>query len=259
MSEVRAVTNDRLNRFIRALRAGVGAASVEPKYAVVARLLAESISDGVWSETGRLPSESALGAYAGVSTNVIKKATVLLLDQGLVVREPGVGTRVLEKHGREQPADRFPDELPQRTPVTLRRTAVSTAQLVSAVAATALGATAGDKLPTVVRRLSVGARTVAVLTSHLRANLMVDLDLVTSWGLYAALDRCRARPVHGIEEIGARLATVEEQAALQLCEGTWVLATSRTASDRTGQPIEITTGVYDPAFFVGRTVLTRSA
>jgi DNA-binding GntR family transcriptional regulator len=64
------------------------------------RLIADQLRHRIISQRlasgAHLPSESQLREEFGVSRTTIRKALDLLRAEGLVVREPGVGTRVVD-------------------------------------------------------------------------------------------------------------------------------------------------------------------
>lgn len=66
-------------------------------YYQVAETLKGRIESRRYSPGELLPSEKELSATFGVSNITIRKAMSLLVEQGLVVRRRGVGTRVLER------------------------------------------------------------------------------------------------------------------------------------------------------------------
>jgi GntR family transcriptional regulator len=68
--------------------------SYEPSYAQVVRILQEQIAVGKLRPGDRLPSESQLCAYHGVSRMTIRRAISILVEQGAVITKQGQGTFV---------------------------------------------------------------------------------------------------------------------------------------------------------------------
>jgi DNA-binding GntR family transcriptional regulator len=66
----------------------------EPSYAQLARILQEQISAGELRPGDRLPSESQLCKYHGVSPMTVRRAINILAEQGAVIAEQGRGTFV---------------------------------------------------------------------------------------------------------------------------------------------------------------------
>jgi DNA-binding GntR family transcriptional regulator len=68
--------------------------SFEPSYAQLVRILQEQIDEGVLRPGDKLPSESQLCTYHGVSHMTIRRAINILVEQGVIVAEQGRGTFV---------------------------------------------------------------------------------------------------------------------------------------------------------------------
>jgi DNA-binding GntR family transcriptional regulator len=66
--------------------------SYEPSYAQLVRILQEQIAMGGLRPGDRLPSESQLCEYHGVSRMTIRRAINILIEQGVVITKQGQGT-----------------------------------------------------------------------------------------------------------------------------------------------------------------------
>ena len=78
------------------------------KYQKIAASLRQQILDGVYPEGSLLPTEQQLTDAHGVSRQTIRAALQLLIDEGLIQRRQGSGSRVLR-----------PGEAPQSPPRTI--------------------------------------------------------------------------------------------------------------------------------------------
>ena len=67
------------------------------RYAEIFRALADGIRSGQYPVGGRLPTEAELCASYGVSRHTVREAIRRLADQGLITRQPGVGSIVLRR------------------------------------------------------------------------------------------------------------------------------------------------------------------
>jgi DNA-binding GntR family transcriptional regulator len=67
------------------------------RYAEIFRVLADGIRSGRYPVGGRLPTEAELCATYGVSRHTAREAIRRLTDQGLISRQPGVGSIVLRR------------------------------------------------------------------------------------------------------------------------------------------------------------------
>lgn len=68
-----------------------------PKYQRLANVLVDAISRGVWRPGDQLPAEEELTDLTPYSLGTVQRALRNLADQGLVVREHGLGSFVAEK------------------------------------------------------------------------------------------------------------------------------------------------------------------
>jgi DNA-binding GntR family transcriptional regulator len=69
----------------------------QTRYAAIFRALAEGIRSGRYPVGGRLPTEAELCVSYGVSRHTVREAIRRLTDQGLIARQPGVGSIVLRR------------------------------------------------------------------------------------------------------------------------------------------------------------------
>ncbi|XYP84762.1 GntR family transcriptional regulator [Bordetella bronchiseptica] len=73
-----------------------------PKYRLVLNAIAEGIESGHWKPGERLPTEDDLVQMTSYSLGTVQRALRILVDQGLVVREHGLGTFVAQQQLRIQ-------------------------------------------------------------------------------------------------------------------------------------------------------------
>lgn len=66
-----------------------------PIYRQIHEILQQELRDGFYEQTERLPSEKELCSRFGVERNTVRNALQLLVDEGVVERVPGYGTRIL--------------------------------------------------------------------------------------------------------------------------------------------------------------------
>jgi len=67
------------------------------RYAEIFRALADGVRSGRYPVGGRLPTEAQLCASYRVSRHTVREAIRRLADQGLIARQPGVGSIVLRR------------------------------------------------------------------------------------------------------------------------------------------------------------------
>lgn len=69
----------------------------KPLYELALRKMEELIETGQWKEGTKLPSESQLAKQFGISRATLREATRILEEEGLIVKQQGIGTFVKRK------------------------------------------------------------------------------------------------------------------------------------------------------------------
>ena len=65
-----------------------------PIYRQIYNWLYSEITGGSYNETGRLPCERDLKNIFGVERDTVRKALKMLVDDGLIIKVPGYGTKI---------------------------------------------------------------------------------------------------------------------------------------------------------------------
>jgi DNA-binding GntR family transcriptional regulator len=219
-----------------------------PLYFQVAQHLEAAIESGDLDVGDRLENEVALAERWGLSRPTMRQAIRHLVDKGLLVRQRGVGTRVVRRRVQRQ---------------------VQLTSLYEDLQASGQEPTteilAHDRVPAddaVASRLGLPAGTEVVHLERLRRARGVPLAILRNWlpvpvageisgeelqanGLYACL-RARGSSVRSAQQrIGARAASAEEARLLDVRRGAPLLTMERIASDEQARPIEWGSHVYD--------------
>lgn len=71
-----------------------------PKYRLVLDAITQGITSGYWKAGDKLPTEEDLVEMIPFSLGTVQRALRILVDQGVVVRQHGLGTFVAESHLR---------------------------------------------------------------------------------------------------------------------------------------------------------------
>lgn len=131
----------------------------EPKYKVLHNALMEAIQQGVVAKETRLPTETELTRITPFSLGTVQRALKNLVDAGIIVRKPGVGTIVSPwRWELEHPLHtRFLDEEGDVLPVYTR---VSSRRRISARGPWSEFLDAGDQTLVIKRQLNAGGRFV---------------------------------------------------------------------------------------------------
>lgn len=224
----------------------VDRASPVPLYFQVAQHLEQAIASGEIPHGTLFENEITLAEQLSLSRPTMRRAMGHLVDQGLVVRRRGVGTRVV------QPKVRRPLELTSLHDDLTRTGQQPTTEVLSLATVPAseevagrLGVAVGEGVTELVRLRSASGRPLAQMTNHLPARLgELDRDRLEAEGLYGLL-RSRGVQLHSATQVvGARTATAAEARALGEPRGSALLTMTRHSFDDHGIAVEYAAHVY---------------
>ncbi len=217
-----------------------------PLYYQVARHLEQAIESGSLVPGTRFENELELAEKLGLSRPTMRRAMQHLVDQGLLVRRRGVGTRVVSpKVRRSLELTSLHEDLTregQRPSTKL----LSLGQVPApAEVATAMNLPVADPVLQIVRLRSALERPIAKMTNFLPAGLLeVSAEALESRGLYELL---RAAGIHlhsATQMIGARSANAAEARLLGESRSAAVLTMQRTTYDDSGAVVEYGSHLY---------------
>ncbi|TWP38274.1 GntR family transcriptional regulator [Leekyejoonella antrihumi] len=210
-----------------------------PLYHQLARQLTAAISDGQLQPGDPFENEVALGTRLQVSRPTVRRAIQEMVDQGLLIRRRGLGTRVANrKVHRKFELSSLYDELERedRRPGTL---VLERETVVNERAASALDLPATTPLLSIVRVRTAEGSPLAILHNWLPpAHADITREDLEQTGLYAALRARGCRPVVARQSIGARKPTPTERKHLRIHGTQPVLTMTRMAFDSEGKAIE---------------------
>ncbi|MCL8024532.1 GntR family transcriptional regulator [Nocardioides bruguierae] len=219
-----------------------------PMYSQVASRLESAIRSGVIPAGGRIESEMAIAERLQISRPTIRRAIQDLVDKGLLVRQRGIGTQVVQGQvERSVELTSLFEDLSQAgisaTTTLLDHEVLEADEDVAA----RLSLPAGDPVLHIRRRRMADGVPVAVLDNHLPGEFADLLPAsLEGAGLYQLL---RSRGV-GIriaqQRIGARACTPDEASLLEMEPGAPVLTMERLTYDHTGRAIELGRHAYHP-------------
>lgn len=245
-------------------RRGADVGAKARRHEQIADSLRATIRSGSLRPGDRLPSESQIMAEYGVARETARTAIGLLRGEGLVVTRKGAGTyvRPFKQIVRSVP-ERLSHELREAgQPVYVRELAgrdleTDRIEIRRTRARSAIRVKLGlPKNATVVvrhRRYVVDQRPVQIANSHIPLDLATKAGLTRvetgPGGMYARFAEVGHDPVHFVERVKARTATIGEAANLELAKGTWVIAVSRIAFDGSGMALELNEMVLDASVY----------
>ena len=222
-----------------------------PLYFQVATRIEKAILDGTLPPGSRLENEIALGDRLGLSRPTVRRAIQDLVDKGLLVRRRGIGTQVV--HGQVSRGL----ELTSLYEDLTRSGKVATSKIleVRTIKATAkdaerLGVEKGSNVLH-VRRVRFADKVPVSIMENFLPEDFCDLSAadLEAHGLYQML---RSRGVNlrvAKQRIGARKATSDEAALLQIEKASALLTMDRTAYDNSGRAIEYGHHCYRPDLY----------
>lgn len=220
-----------------------------PIYYQVARQLEQSIEAGELTPGMRLANEMDLSHDLKLSRPTVRKAMEYLVDKGLVVRQRGVGTRVVSPKVRRslELTSLFDDlEAGGQRPTT--RVLSNTIEDAPAEVAEALAIPMGSQVLTIVRLRSALDQPIARMTNYLPADrLAVTTDALEEHGLYQLLRLAGVQLHSATQVIGARNANAAEAQLLGGRKGAALLMMQRTAYDNHGVGVEYGSHIYAAA------------
>jgi DNA-binding GntR family transcriptional regulator len=225
---------------------GLDRASPVPLYYQLAQELERAIESGTLPVGERLDNEVALAGQLSLSRATVRRAIGYLVERGLVVRKPGVGTRVV------RPKVRRPLELTSlfddlaasgRRPTT----EVLSLQLQPAPdpVAHGLGLEEGSGVLVLERLRSADGEPLALMRNYLPDDLLpLTAAALAEHGLYELMRAAGARPQVAQQTIGARAATAAEARLLAERRGAPLLTSWRVTYDAAGRALEIGDHLY---------------
>lgn len=217
-----------------------------PLWFQVAQHLEGSIAAGALPQGALLENEIAMAERLGVSRPTMRRAMEQLVDQGLIVRRRGIGTRVV------QPKVRRPLELTSlhddlATSGQEPTTTVLSFEVDGAgpEVAARLRLGEGDPVVRIERLRSARDLPIARMTNWLPAEVVTfDPDALATSGLYDLLRRTGVHLHSATQTVGARTATAPEARQLGEGRGAALLTMERETLDDKGTTVEFASHLY---------------
>jgi len=206
--------------------------------------LADAIAAGQLSPGDRLPAESDLAAWLGVSRMTLRHALGELAQRGLVTRAVGRGggTFVAEPKLEQDLTTLagFSEQLRRHGKVAGARVLAAAQIPAGRAAAAALELAEGDPVYDVRRIRFADERPIVIEHSQFPAKLFPELlECRLDGSLYELLDASYGlRPHRARESLEPVVAGVREAEALEVDEGAPLMLVERTAYAADGHPVE---------------------
>lgn len=220
-----------------------------PLYYQIANRLREAIESGELAAGTRIENEQALVQQLGISRPTVRRAFQELVDEGLLVRQRGIGTQVVggpPVRGVDVSSLYDDLKLSNRSPSTkvLLHEEIVPEESVSE----RLGLPSGTPLLRLRRLRYADGTPFALLDDHLHPDfLTITAEQLEANGLYQIM-RSRGTTAKVTRQIvTARAATTEETKLFEMeAPRLPVLAVTRTVFDQSGRAIDVGTSSYRP-------------
>jgi DNA-binding GntR family transcriptional regulator len=222
-----------------------------PLYFQVAQKIESAIMAGDLPAGSRLENEVSLGERLGLSRPTVRRAIQDLVDKGLLVRRRGIGTQVV--HGqvtRGVELTSLYEDLDRSGQKPSTKILDYKVLKADAKIAERLGVEPGSAVLYLRRVRSADNVAVSIMENWLPQDFTdISETELNEHGLYQIL---RARGVTirvAKQRIGARKASQQESAVLEIDKNAALLTMDRTAYDNSGRAIEFGHHCYRPDLY----------
>lgn len=217
-----------------------------PLWFQVAQHFERAIASGTLPQGSLLDNEILLAEQLGISRPTMRRAMEQLVDQGLIIRRRGIGTRVVQpKVRRPLELTSLHDDLSQtgQSPTTV----VLGFETLGADAEVAarLRLEPGAPVVMVERLRSALDQPIARMTNWLPADVVTfEEEALATTGLYDLLRRTGVHLHSATQTVGARTATATEARELGEPRGAALLTMERETLDDHGTVVEFASHLY---------------
>jgi DNA-binding GntR family transcriptional regulator len=239
-------------RVITELDITLDRSSPVPLYHQLAAELRRAIAVGRLVKGGFLDNELELAEVWQLSRPTVRRAIQELVAAGLLVRQRGVGTQVVndELRPKVRLASLYDDLVAHgRNPTT---TVITHERVVADASVSAdLGLAPGSVVVHLERCRFADGRRLAVVRNWLSLEAAGDITTaqLASNGLYSLLRARGIWPHYAVHRIGARAAGPTDAALLDLPTGAPLLTMRAVMQDKSGRRVEVGDHVYDASSY----------
>lgn len=244
------------------MHARVDHKSALPLHAQVEQLLRDLIAKPEYKTGKFLPNEVDLAKRLGISRNTVRQATNKLVQEGLIVRKKGIGTKVADKKSVNTRLDSwlsFTQEMNEKG-ISFKNYEISVEWVTPPDEVAQFFAISPDTQVLKMNRLrGMEDGPVVYFTSyfHPRVGLKGDEDF--SEPLYHMLEENYHTVVSvSKEEIRATIADKKIAAKLEVKPGSPILFRKRFVFDPGNRPVEFNVGYYNGESFTYSIEIERS-
>ena len=219
-----------------------------PLYFQASRQIEDAIHTGVLPPGTRLENEVKLADRCGLSRPTIRRAIQELVNKGLLIRQRGVGTQVVDNPQvkRQVRLTSLFDDLAESGQEPTTQILLHDRVEADDGVAEQLGLGVGTELVYIERLRLAGGEPLAIMHNWLPVSLAGHLtsEELQVRGLYELLRASGVSMRLASQRMGARLATVDEADTLGLHPGAPLLTMERTTYDDAGRIVELGRHLY---------------
>ncbi|WP_124054314.1 GntR family transcriptional regulator [Arcanobacterium ihumii] len=219
-----------------------------PLYQQISTPLSELVMSGEL-EPGRLiEDEVTMSNRLKISRPTARRALQELVNNGLLIRRRGTGTRVTPNHVHRQIGlTSLNDDLVQAGYATQTKVLSYTVHFADAENAARLECEEGSELVTIERLRSVNSTPLAIMRNTIASENAPSLTDLSAFGLYECFSQRGILLASATQTIGAKIANEAEAKLLNLEPGAALLTMERVAYSSTGEVIEFGSHAYNAA------------
>lgn len=217
-----------------------------PLYQQISEPLTKLIMSGA-IEPGRLiEDEVSLAHRLRVSRPTTRRALQELVNDGLLVRRRGVGTRVTPRHVHRQIGlTSLNDDLLAAGYETRTEVLSYHVQLADEAQAALLACQVGTEVVSIRRLRWINESPLGIMHNLIPARIAPTLTELSQKGLYQCLAERDVTMATAVQTLGARVANEEESTLLNLAVGAALMTMERTVYDVQGAVVEFGKHAYD--------------
>jgi DNA-binding GntR family transcriptional regulator len=219
-----------------------------PLWFQLASELERMIADGQLVKGGYLENEIGLADQLAVSRPTMRRAIQELVDKGMLVRQRGVGTQVV--NSTLPPKVRLTslfDDLAEAGREPSTTVILAERMIPDAEISAELSLAPGVEVVHIVRCRNVGTSRMAILRNWLRVEEggTITVAQLREHGLYLLLRERGIRLHFAVQTIGARAASPIDAAFLGLSVGAPLITMRRVVQNVNGIAFDVEENVYD--------------
>ena len=220
--------------------------STTPLHLQVSEPISRMILAGELGPGQLLEDEVTLAERLHISRPTVRRAFQDLVNDGLLSRRRGIGTRVTLPHIHRKIAlsslydDLLSEGLSPQTDVLSYEV-----RLADKTTAARLNCDPGQETVVIERLRWSDGHPLALMKNTIPADCAPSLTELTRTGLYRGMAERGIKPTSAIQTVGARVASDRDATLLHLDKGSPLLTAERTAFTEDGRIVDLGEHIYD--------------